>query len=374
MRRLHYALSCAVIALAHPASAQVANTYCAGNPAACQPVNPGFGYPNAYATYAPTGYAAPGYGGYGGYPAPGYGGYGGYPAPGYGGGYGGYPPPGYYGPGGAAQAQSLGAITQAPRVMPGQYGQQEPFQPNQPTITEAAPPHPANANFSRYAANIFGDANRPSKVVQRTARSAGIRDGYIEESKRIAAYLDGPDIAQRLDQRYPLAAQMVGPDIVPPVITELREIRQTPNRSVLVTTVGSYEILRQARMSVAPPNWRDYLTVTPPPSPEPSWTPPKNAEEQAHWDASYKVGLDVGILQARSAFDDGMARLDRDFAGMRRYHGLAAQGAVSLPLVKAKGTGLRVSRNGQSATVGEHVVKLVVTPKFQRSAAALPSE
>lgn len=364
MRPQLLAASVALGTLAAPASAQIANSFCAQNPAACQSVAPAYVQPGGYG--GGYGYNPPGvYGGYGG-------GYGaGYGAPGYGApGYAGYPPPGYYGPGGVAQAQVLGAIANAPQVLPGQYGQ-TPFPPNQADQTNApAPPHPENPNFSRYSAGVFGDANRPTKVVQRTARSAGIQAGYAEESRRIADYLATPAIAARLDARYGFEALMVGPDIVPPVVSELREVRRTPARTVLVTTIGSFEILRDARVAVTPPNWRDYLTVAPPPEPAPTWSPPKGAEEQANWDVGYKGGLALGIDQARDAFDDGLARLERDHSGMRRYHDLAAQGAVSLPVVQAKGTALRLGRDGRSAAIGERVVKLVVAAKFQPPAKA----
>ncbi|CAX17124.1 protein of unknown function; putative exported protein (plasmid) [Methylorubrum extorquens DM4] len=378
----------ALCVLGQPAGAQVANTYCAQNPAACAPVAPaggyGYGAPagGGYG-YGGPGYGAPGYGGgygagygYGGpgYGGPGYGGPGyggpGYGAPGYGvPGYGGYPPPGYYGPGGLAQANVLNAIANGPRSLPGQDGQ--PFAPNVgDNSAPPAPPHPSNPDFQRYSAGVFGDANRPTKVVQRTARTAGIQDGYREESRRIAAYLDTSDISDRLDAKYPFATVMIGPDIVPPVVSELRGVRQTPSRTLLVTTLGSFEILRDARVTVQPPNWRDYLTVTPPPEAKTTWTPPKGDIEQANWEVGYKGGLEVGVQQARAAFDDGLARLDRDYSGMRRYQDLAAQGAVSLPIVKTRATALKVGKGGRSAAVDQRLLKIVVTPKFLRTASA----
>lgn len=364
----------ALCVVGQPARAQVANTYCAQNPAACAPVAAGaggYGYGSPAGGYgygAPTGgygYGASGYGA--GYGAPGYGaGYGyGYGAPG----YGGYPPPGYYGPGGIAQANALNAIANGPRSLPGQDGQ--PFPQNVPDPAQApAPPHPANADFSRYSAGVFGDANRPTKVVQRAARTAGIQEGYREESRRIAAYLDTPDISARLDAKYPFASVMISPDIVPPVVSELRGVRQTPTRTLLVTTLGSFEILRDARVTVPPPNWRDYLTVTPPPEARTTWTPPKGQVEQDNWDIGYKGGLEVGVQQARAAFDDGLARLDRDYSGMRRYGDLAAAGAVSLPIVKVRATALKVGKDGRSAAIDQRLLKIVVTPKFLRTASA----
>lgn len=376
MRLTRWILSASVWIAAFPAAAQVANTYCAQNPAACAPVAGAGGYGVPYGGYTQPayggGYGAPGYGGYGaGYGAPGYGtpGYGGAYGGGYGGGYGGYPPPGYYGPGGVAQANALNQIANGPRYLPGGDSQPFPqnFGDNQPP---PAPPHPSNPDFQRYSAGVFGDANRPTKVVQRTARSAGIQDGYLQESQRIAAYLDTADIAARLDAKYPFAAVMIGPDIVPPVVSELRDVRQTPTRTLLITTLGSFEIVRDARVTVIPPNWRDYLTVTPPPEGRTTWTQPKGDAEKANWEVGYAGGIEVGIAQARAAFDDALRRLERDFLGMRRYGELAAAGAVSLPLVKVRATALKVGKAGRSAAVDQRLLKIGVAPKFVRTAAA----
>ena len=88
MRVQAWALSTVLCLAGHPAAAQIANSYCLQNPAACAPVaTAGYGA-QAYGGGYGAGYGAPGYGA--GYGAPGYGA--GYGAPGYGAGYG---APGY---------------------------------------------------------------------------------------------------------------------------------------------------------------------------------------------------------------------------------------------------------------------------------------
>ena len=44
-------------------------------------------------------------------------------------------------------------------------------------------------------------------------------------------------------------------------------------------------------------------------------------------------GMAKGIQEARDTFEDNLNRLQRDYAGMERFHELARQGAVSLPVV-----------------------------------------
>ena len=78
--------------------------------------------------------------------------------------------------------------------------------------------------------------------------------------------------------------------------------------------------------------------------------------------------------QARAAFDDSLARLDRDFTGMRRYQELAAQGAISMPLVAQRRIGQKVSKDGQAAVIDQRSLKIVVRPSFQRTASAAAPE
>lgn len=54
---------------------------------------------------------------------------------------------------------------------------------------------------------------------------------------------------------------------------------------------------------------------------------------------------------------------------MRRYGELAAAGVVSLPIVKERATALKVGKNGRSAAVDQRLLKIVVAPKFLRTAA-----
>nr|WP_245292019.1 type IV secretory system conjugative DNA transfer family protein [Methylobacterium tarhaniae] len=68
------------------------------------------------------------------------------------------------------------------------------------------------------------------------------------------------------------------------------------------------------------------------------------------------------MAEAPASFTANFNRLDRDFAGMARYHELARSGAVSLPVLACP---VRIAAGGERAFVGERTISLVVSLKFR---------
>ena len=159
---------------------------------------------------------------------------------------------------------------------------------------------------------------------------------------------------------------MIGEHLVPPVIGEVHDVQQSGGDKVLYLTVGAYQIVRSARLVLNPPNWRDYLFIeVAEPQTATTALAPRTAQEREVYDQSYDDGVAKGVKEARETFDDNLNRLERDYAGMERYHELARQGAVSLPVVKDARHAVRVAANGQRAFVGEQIVTLRIDPKFK---------
>lgn len=227
---------------------------------------------------------------------------------------------------------------------------------------------PRNPDLSRYSPDSYGDKARVD-LVGKAARGAGIRAGFAEEMDRITAVLADPELRAELDRRWDFT-EVVSGDIVPPVIAEAHDITETTGDRRLILTLGSFEILRPARLSTRPPNWRDYLIVEAYSAPAPAAVAPHNAAEQTAWDGEYGPAKEIGIREARATFAENVNRLDRDLSGMQRYHELAARGALSLPVVSAKTTKLRISDQGRRADIGERIVELRVTPSFKAAAPA----
>lgn len=208
---------------------------------------------------------------------------------------------------------------------------------------------------------------RPQVLAQH-ARGEGIRQGFLDENARLVAALDGE--ATRLDARYDFRRMMIGANLVPPVIGELKDVKQLGSSRLLYLTLGAYQIVVQARLVLSPPDWRDYLDLAP--SDHRAIQPalkPDGGDEQKIYDASYAEGVAVGVGEARASFEEDLDRLERDYVGMQLYHHLAAQGALSVPTLARSRQAVRVAADGRRAFVGEQIVTLEVSPRFR---AALP--
>ncbi len=203
------------------------------------------------------------------------------------------------------------------------------------------------------------------QILEQIGRGKGIRQGFIDEAHRISASIEAT-AAARFDARFDFTRQMIGAHLVPPVIGEVHDVEERAGDRVLYLTVGAYQIVRPARLVLTPPNWRDYLFVEPAdPQTAISALAPNSGEERSRYDAAYEQGMTKGIQEARDTFEDNLNRLERDYAGMERFHELARQGAVSLPVVADRKRAVRVADDGQRAFVGEQVVTLRVSPSFK---------
>ncbi|NLH83751.1 MAG: type IV secretion system DotC family protein [Phyllobacteriaceae bacterium] len=227
---------------------------------------------------------------------------------------------------------------------------------------------PRNPDLARYSPTSYGDEARLD-LVTKAAHGAGIRAGFAEEMERIAASLRDGELVADLDRRYDFASEVTD-GIVPPVVAEIHDVAEVASDRRLILTLGSFEIVRPARLATRPPTWRDYLLVEAYSAPAPTAVGPRNGAEQSAWDEAYGSATEIGIREARATFTENLDRLDRDLAGMRRYHELAARGALSLPIVTTGKNKLRISKNGRRADVDERVVELKVTPSFKAASPA----
>ena len=226
---------------------------------------------------------------------------------------------------------------------------------------------PNSSVYGRYGALQSKRGDIRQQVLANAARGIGIRQGFAEETARLNAALDG-EYGAALDARYDFAPLMIDRAVIPPVITELRKLGERANDRLLYLTLGAYEIVRPARLSLSPPNWRDYLYnagVPPVPPGSAADVRPDGFTEDGVWGVALDAGIQIGIEEARASFSTNLDRLERDFSGMTRYHELARSGAVSVPVVKTAARALRVADGGERAFVNERVISLKVSPKFR---------
>lgn len=203
-------------------------------------------------------------------------------------------------------------------------------------------------------------------LIENAARGVGIRGGYAEEATRINDLLM-QRYRNALNRRYnfkPLLLQ--SGYVVPPAVTRVRQVRQLSGPNYLYLTNGSYEIVRPARLTTVAPSWMDWLLL-----PIRDVRPPDNlnlegADEEQIWRKSVESGWEAGVREARMAFSTALATLHRDYHGMRLYHELAQQGAISVPRVDVNNRRWRVTADGQRAFEGETTLEITVNSKFRR--------
>ena len=223
---------------------------------------------------------------------------------------------------------------------------------------------PSSNVYQRYGSlNPVGGPIR-AQILARAARGVGIRQGFAEEAARLNVAIEASYAAQ-LNARYDFRSVMIGQSLVPPVITEIRRVGERGGDRLLYLTMGAFEIVKPARLTLSPPTWRDYLRIRSTEARSAASILPQDGAEQSAWDSAYAAGVAAGIQEARTAFSEAFNRLERDYTGMVRYHQLAAQGAVSLPVGNVSAAKVRVTEGGTRAFVGEKVVTLRVTPKFR---------
>lgn len=356
--RVKYLLMCAALIAGSPALAQED-----ASPVRQTVYPPAGAYPQAYPGYPPVGY--PGYPpAYPGYPG-GYPGYPGYP--------GGYPQqltPNY--PQLDVQRQGLagqnvirdpatGQMLQAPGGVAGDNIEVDPrvYMRGQ-TPTARGPQVPPGSGLG-------GQGPARDQLVSRTARTAGIRDGYAAEAERINKSL--VNMGSWLDQHYPFPNLMIGQYVVPPVVILTGDRVERNGPRVLELTLGRFEIYSPAKVMAQPPSWRGYLFMQSDPSNGIALRP-RTKEDGKAWDKGYGAGLAVGIAEARASFEEAERRMRRDYEGMMRYHDLASRGAISLPKTVETGKALVVSRNGTIALRGMKRIEVVVSPTFRAKAGA----
>lgn len=122
--------------------------------------------------------------------------------------------------------------------------------------------------------------------------------------------------------------------VIPPVITEANNTIVMGEDSLRIAG-KTYQILKQAKLTTLPPSWQSYLLMGNYPFPKPpnAVLLPRDMEEQDLWADWIAEGWYAGIEQADTIMKINIARLQRDFVGMVRYHLLVLRGQVSASML-----------------------------------------
>lgn len=222
-----------------------------------------------------------------------------------------------------------------------------------------------NSSFYRDRA-VFSVTGARAQVIESAGRGVGIRGGYAAEAQRINDLLM-QRYRGRLEAAYDFRPLMLnGGYVVPPVITEVRNVTELSGPNFLYLTNGSYEVVREPRLTTLTPTWMDWLLL-----PIREVRPPENitlenADEERLWSASVRDGWSTGTREARLTFTTAMATINRDYRGMQRYHAFARRGILSIPTVDVRRIPWRVDEDGRRAFEGETTIEIRVGPRFRR--------
>lgn len=173
---------------------------------------------------------------------------------------------------------------------------------------------------------------------------------------------------RELDAIYNFQALMIGDRVVPPVITEARNLYNQLGKDQIRLSSAIYNIDQQAYFSSTPPNWRSYLNFKNEQSAFEAYTylggdlAPKNSAEREVWEQATYEGWAVGQQEANKIIAQSMQRLNKDYIGMIRFHELETQGRITMPIVNQYD--LYDSNSGDRMVLNEQLLKINVLPQF----------
>lgn len=200
-----------------------------------------------------------------------------------------------------------------------------------------------------------------AQALQQTAMTVGAQSGLYWRSIQINTMLLAN--SKSLDRVYNFNGLMLPHNILPPVLSEGRQILNLADPDTIRLADRMYEIVSQAKFVTTAPNWRDYLWMNfqKAPVPDPAFLPSKRKEQQI-WKVAVAKGWSQGIQQANIIYAENVNRLTRDYNGMLLYNTLLAQNIVSAPFVSS--TNLGVTGGGSSMNVNDQVLRITALPQL----------
>lgn len=200
------------------------------------------------------------------------------------------------------------------------------------------------------------------EALKDTAMTVGAQSGLHWRAQQINEMLTKD--SKTLDQVFDFNGVLLEHNVLPPVLTEARQILNISGTDVIRLADRTYEIVSQAKFVTTSPTWRDYLWLNypQPEVPDKSVLPQTRAEVNL-WRKSVAKGWEQGVLQANQIYDENLSRLKRDYTGMMLYRKLHAQNMVSAPFV-AK-TELGITGDGSNLSINDTVLRITALPTLQ---------
>lgn len=199
-----------------------------------------------------------------------------------------------------------------------------------------------------------------------TATGLGVKLGLAWQITNINSAIAKNERA--LDTTYDFGTYLIQDRVVPPVITEMRDVYTQDGDFTLRLSGAAYKIESQARFSSVAPTWRNYLSF---PLPDVSQTSvanmlkPRDETEAAIWRAALKEGWYQGVEQANIMLEYGFDKMNRDLQGMMRFHTFVRQGKISMPAIAYERMDLALE--GSTLAVDEKLLRITTLSQFSES-------
>lgn len=202
-------------------------------------------------------------------------------------------------------------------------------------------------------------------ILKEAAMALGARAGLSDRSKELLAGLDAR--APFLDARYNFNPFVMGASVLPPVISESRDVVALESAAMRVAG-AVYHIDEPARFAMPTPTWRDWLYVgldaSPVVVPSLGGSGPTSGAEQVLWKRMVSESYLLGQSQAQAVFDANYDLLKRVHSGMRLYFDLWQRGMVSAPII-ASSSELVSREDANTIAVGNTLYRITAPSDFK---------
>lgn len=199
------------------------------------------------------------------------------------------------------------------------------------------------------------------KMIHESAFSYGMQAGLAYQTRLISDRLDV--IGQSLDFTYNFQRWIMQGNVLPPVITQVKDALEQESDDVIHIGLDNYEMISEPRLVTVAPSWRSYLKRSYSNARQPRVSlDPSNSYEKRLWKESVAKGYNKGVNQANRILVESWRTMIRDLSGIIKYHELLAQKVVSAPYVTA--VTRDVVGDSKRMTVGDVTLTIAVKPEF----------
>lgn len=198
------------------------------------------------------------------------------------------------------------------------------------------------------------------KAIREGGVAHGARAGLARRTLEIRDQLETK--SENLDVIYSFQPLLIEGNVVPPVLTETRDVYDQKNDSIIRVIDAIYRIDQQPRFVFSPPTWRTYLIRDYVYQIGGIGVAPNGDIELKAWEKAVSEGWVEGRKQADRIFEEDLSRLKRDFEGIILYRSMLAKGMVTKPYISSAPLGVTGGRGVMN--VNETVLRIMAEPEF----------